>query len=72
MQRVTIARRSEPGAPPLLLTPEQAASALSISRTRIFELFRDGQLPVVKLGRTTRVRVSDLESFVSSLAAQRR
>ena len=54
----------------LLLTVEQASSALNISRTRVFELLRDGRLTGVKLGRTTRIRATDLDSFVSSLVAQ--
>ena len=55
--------------PQLLLTVEQASSALNISRTRIFELLRDGSLVGVKLGRVTRIRSTDLQAFVSSLAA---
>ena len=72
MRTTSVITNGKPHDAQLLLTVAQAAAALNISRTRLFELFRNGQLPSVKLGRVTRVRVSDLECFVSSLTAQSR
>lgn len=52
---------------PVLLTPEQAAQALGIGRTGVYALLRDGQLPSVRLGRSRRVPVSCLITFVEAL-----
>ena len=38
-----------------LLTVGEAAAYLSCGRTKLFSLFREGDLRVVKLGRATRV-----------------
>jgi excisionase family DNA binding protein len=51
----------------LLLTAEQAADRLSISRSHLYELLRSGQLQSVLLGRTRRIPVSDLELYVDEL-----
>ena len=53
----------------LLLTIEAAAARLAIGRTRVYELVASGRLPSVKLGRSRRVRVLDLEEFVAGLPA---
>lgn len=36
---------------PLLLTAEQAASALAICRTKVYELLRSGELESVQIGQ---------------------
>lgn len=48
---------------PILLTVEEAAERLQIGRTAVYELIRRGRLPVVKIGRLTRVRPEALEAF---------
>lgn len=54
-------------APTLLLTVEQAAAELHIARRRVFELIRDGQLPSVLIGRSRRIRTTDLAAYVDRL-----
>lgn len=49
---------------PLLLTPVQAAAALGISRTALYELMGSGALGFVLLGRSRRVPVASLREFV--------
>ena len=51
----------------LLLSVVEVAKILSLSRTKIYELLYAGQLPSVKIGAARRVRMADLENFVSSL-----
>lgn len=51
----------------LLLTINQAADALGIKRTYLYELVRDGKLRSVKLGRLTRIPATDLRSFAAKL-----
>lgn len=46
------------GPPMLLLTPEQAADALHLGRSRIYELMRDRQIRSVKIGRSRRIPYS--------------
>lgn len=52
----------------LLLTPEEAARALSISRSKLYELLADGQLESVRIGALRRIPVEALNSFIAQLA----
>ena len=49
-----------------LLTLEESARLLGIGRTKIYELVGRGELPVVKIDRSSRIRPSDLEEFVEA------
>jgi excisionase family DNA binding protein len=50
--------------PKLLLTIPEAASALSISRSKMYDLLNSGIFPSLYVGRSRRIRVHDLERFV--------
>lgn len=54
----------------LLVTPAEAASALRISRSKLYEILADGSLSSVKIGGARRIRVSDLEAFIEALTAR--
>lgn len=54
---------------PLLLTPAQAASALGIGRSSLYELLAEGAIPSVKIGSSRRVRTADLRAYIEGLAA---
>ncbi|MGA7088498.1 MAG: helix-turn-helix domain-containing protein [Candidatus Dormiibacterota bacterium] len=49
----------------LLLDVKEVASALGCGRTYVYGMIQRGELPVVKLGRLTRVEVSALDDFIS-------
>ncbi len=49
----------------MALSVEEAAEALGLGRTKIFELVSGGQLRSIKVGRRRLVPVSALEQFVS-------
>lgn len=51
----------------LLLTPEEAADRLALSRTTIYELIRTGELRSVKIGRARRIPVAALGEYVAGL-----
>jgi excisionase family DNA binding protein len=51
----------------LLLTPEEAASALSIKRTYLYHLLATGQLYSIKVGRARRIPTDALHTFVDHL-----
>jgi excisionase family DNA binding protein len=53
-----------------LLTVAQVAERLAASERRVWYLLADGTLPRLHLGRSTRVRASDLERLIAELAAQ--
>jgi excisionase family DNA binding protein len=53
----------------LLLTPEEAAVALGIGRTRLFSLVASGELASVCIGRSRRVSFQALEDYVARLTA---
>ncbi|MFJ5608400.1 helix-turn-helix domain-containing protein [Streptomyces sp. NPDC093221] len=56
--------------PRLLYRPEDAAEALSLGRSTIYELMADGALRFVKCGRSRRIHHSELERFAASLTDQ--
>ena len=49
----------------ILLTGDDVAKILNISRSFAFQLMRQGGIPTVKLGRSVRVRKADLDQFIS-------
>jgi excisionase family DNA binding protein len=49
----------------LLLTVEEAGLALAISRSKVYELLKSESLASVYIGRSRRIRVSDVEDFVA-------
>lgn len=52
----------------LLLTPEEAAQALNISRTKLFELLQVQALRSVKIGKSRRIPTDAVHDFVACLA----
>jgi excisionase family DNA binding protein len=53
--------------PKLLLSPAGAASALSISRSKVYRLLREGRLESVMLDGNRRITVASLERLVDEL-----
>ena len=60
---------ADPVSVTLLLTPEEAARALRVGRSKVYELMRSGQLRSVKLGGSRRVSTKALAEFVARLEA---
>jgi excisionase family DNA binding protein len=61
---------SSPAAAPrnrLLLTFEEAAERLGISRTTLYKLVWAGRITPVRIGRSVRFTCDELDAFVSSL-----
>jgi excisionase family DNA binding protein len=52
----------------LLITVSEAARRLSIARSHLYLLVQRRVVPSVHIGRSRRIRVHDLESFVEGLA----
>ncbi len=51
----------------LLLTPTEAAQALGIGRSKLFDLMRAGVVPSVRIGGCRRVAAADLTAVVTRL-----
>lgn len=56
--------RELPEAQPLLLTVEEAARALQISRSLLYEEMRRRRVRVVKIRHLTRIRQAELERYI--------
>lgn len=54
--------------PPVLYRVDEAADALRLSRSLIYELIRSGRLRTVKAGRRRLVPVAALAEYVDSLS----
>jgi excisionase family DNA binding protein len=52
-----------------LLRIETVAKALDLSRSAVYAVVARGDLPVVRIGRSVRVRRTDLDAFIERLAA---
>ena len=54
----------------LFLTPAEATELVSVSRSKVYELIRDGTIPSVRLGKSLRVPLRELEGWATRLAAE--
>lgn len=53
--------------PRVLYRIEEAAQLLSVSKSRVYELIRSGQLRTVKVGKSHRVPARSLDEYVALL-----
>jgi excisionase family DNA binding protein len=53
-----------------LLTVEAAAQRLSIGRTTMYALLKDGQINSVRIGRLRRIPADALTAYITRLAAE--
>ena len=56
--------------PKLLLTIEEAARALSLSRSLLYDLLMSNQIVSIKIGRARRIPVAALMAYVQQQIAQ--
>lgn len=54
----------------LLLSPEEAAEALGVGRSRVFDLMRRRELLSVQIGKSRRVPVAAVRAYVERLTEQ--
>jgi excisionase family DNA binding protein len=54
----------------LLLTPEEAARAIGLGRTKLYELLRMGAIESVQIGTARRVPVDALHEYVERLRTE--
>ena len=47
-----------------LITVVEAAEIIGLSRSKVYELLADGHLPSIRIGRTRRIDVTDLDAFI--------
>jgi hypothetical protein len=50
---------------PLMFTPEQVATILSVSRSQVFALLRADELDSVAIGRSRRITQSQLIEYIT-------
>lgn len=51
----------------MLLTVTEVQEATQLGRTKVYELIRDGQLPIVRIGRSVRIRREALVRWLEAL-----
>ena len=61
--------RSQRAIDPVLLTITEAATALAIGRTTVYELIGAGELDVVHIGRSSRIPADAIHEFVAAKRA---
>jgi excisionase family DNA binding protein len=63
-------RQTEAPTQRLLLRIPEAAKALGLGRTKLYELITTGELPVIRVGRAVRVSVTALQKWVEEQGKQ--
>jgi excisionase family DNA binding protein len=63
---VLASTRLEASVQPIALSINDTAKALSLGRTSIYELIKQGRLETVKLGRRTLIKVDSIHRLVGS------
>jgi excisionase family DNA binding protein len=63
--------RSQRDIDPILLTITEAATALAIGRTTVYELIGAGDLDVVHIGRSSRIPVDAIHAFIAAKRTSR-
>lgn len=53
----------------ILYRPVEAAEAIGVSRSRIYELVNSGEIPSIKVGNVTRIPVDKLHEWVEQRTA---
>lgn len=61
---------SKTNSPRVLLSVEDAAERLALSRTRLYRLIKTGEIASVRVGRLRRVPVEALTAFTARLLAE--
>lgn len=56
----------------ILLRPTEAAAAMGISRSRMYELMASGAIPAIRIGKSARVPVDALREWVTTQVAATR
>ena len=54
----------------VLLTVDEGAEALSLGRSKFYELIQRGEIPTIKIGRATRVQASAIREWVERQVAE--
>ena len=53
---------------PLAVNPTKGAKVMGISRSGFYKLLKAGELPLIKIGTRSLVRIADIESKLAELA----
>ena len=56
----------QPGLDQLLISVDEVADLLQISRGKVYELIRSRELPSIRLGRLRRIKTSALHAWVDA------
>lgn len=59
-------KKESPTVLPAALSTKEAAAYLSISLPTLFRITRAGELPHLRIGRSLRYRLEDLDAFLAS------
>lgn len=57
---------------PLLITVEEAAAKIRISRAQMYRIIAQGQIETCRVGYLRRINLSALEEYIAALPRQRR
>ena len=58
--------KQNPTSDKLLMKPAEAAEQLGVSRSRCYELLKNGQIPSIKIGSSVRVPTSQLRRWIDT------
>lgn len=53
-----------------LVKVQDAADAMSLSRSKVYQLIASQELAVVKIGKSARIEMSELERFIARMRGE--
>lgn len=56
----------------MLLTVDEASRLLGIGKTRLYELMRSGDIPSLRVGKSRRIPVREVEAWIERLLDEQR
>lgn len=51
---------------PMLLNVEEVAGILKLSKSAVYKMLKQGEIPCLRFGRAVRVRLEDLQSYLDA------
>ena len=54
----------------MLHTVSDAATLLSLSRSKVYQLIAAGDIAVIKIGKSARIEMSELERFIARMRGE--
>lgn len=67
---LSVSPRAEQGQPKMAVSYREGGQALGVCERVVWQLVKDGKLKAIRIGRSVRIPVSELERFVADTGSE--